>query len=70
MNSDSPQPTPEQEQRAKWDLLLLDIELRTQQVIHMKRFETWKALATLLLAAAALGTSTIGAILWLAQHIR
>jgi hypothetical protein len=56
--------------KPKSDLLPLDIELRTQQVIHMKRFETWKALAALLLAAAALGTSTIGAILWLAQHIK
>ena len=62
-------PTPEQEQRAKWDLLLLDIELRTLQVIHMKRFETWKALAGLLLAALALGTSAIGAVLWLAHTL-
>lgn len=29
-------PTPEQEERAKWDLLLLDIEKRTQQVRRLK----------------------------------
>ena len=28
-------PTPEQEQRAKWDLLLLDIEHRTEQLRQM-----------------------------------
>lgn len=54
-----PLPTPEQEQRAKWDLLLLDIELRIQQ----KRFETWKALATLLTAAAVAGGAIAGGIL-------
>jgi hypothetical protein len=32
-------PSTEQEQRAKWDLLLLDIEARTEQVRQMKAFE-------------------------------
>ena len=32
-------PTPEQSQRAKWDLLLLDIETRTEQLRQLKTFE-------------------------------
>jgi hypothetical protein len=31
-------PTPEQQQRAKWDLLLLDIEHRTEQLRQMKGY--------------------------------
>lgn len=46
-------PTPEQEQRAKWDLLLLDIEKRTLEVIQLKRFETWKVIALFLSTTAA-----------------
>lgn len=33
-----PHPTDEQEQRAKWDLLLLDIETRTEQLRHSKTY--------------------------------
>jgi hypothetical protein len=59
-------PTPEQEQRAKWDLLLLDLETRGEQIRQMKAFpagtyEGWKvafagmaAGGTLLAAGAAL----------------
>lgn len=32
-------PTSEQQQRAKWDLLLLDIETRTEQLRQIKTFE-------------------------------
>ena len=32
-------PTTEQEQRAKWDLLLLDLEHRAEQVRQMKAYE-------------------------------
>jgi len=32
-------PTSEQEQRARWDLLLLDIEHRTEQLRRMKTYE-------------------------------
>jgi hypothetical protein len=33
-------PTPEQQQRAKWDLLLLDLEQRAEQVRLMKGIDT------------------------------
>jgi hypothetical protein len=32
-------PTPEQEQRARWDLLLLDLEHRAEQVRQLKVYE-------------------------------
>jgi len=48
------QPTPEQQQRAKWDLLLLDIEQRTEQVRQLKRFEGWRLIFTGLGTGAAL----------------
>ena len=35
-------PTPEQEQRARWDLLLLDLELRSEQVREIRRYEPAK----------------------------
>jgi hypothetical protein len=59
-------PTPEQRQRAEWDLLLLDMEVRAEQNRQMKAFpagtyEGWKvafagmaAGGTLLAAGAAL----------------
>lgn len=34
--TDMPVPSAEQEQRAKWDLLLLDLEQRAEQVRQMK----------------------------------
>lgn len=60
-------PTGEQEQRAKWDLLLLDIEARSEQLRQMKAFPTgtyegWKvvfagatAFAAVFVAGAAIG---------------
>jgi hypothetical protein len=58
-------PTEEQESRAKLDLLLLDIELRTEQVRQMKTFEGWRlAFAGLTAGAALLGAgAALGAIL-------
>ena len=53
----NPIPTPEQEQRAKWDLLLLDIELRTEQVRQLKRYEPWRLAATLLTVIIGLATA-------------
>ena len=50
-------PTMEQEQRAKWDLLLADIELRQDQLRltrYQARWETAKAWAMMALATAAL----------------
>lgn len=57
-------PTPEQEQRAKWDLLLLDIELRTEQLRQLKRFEPWKLAASLSTASVVVGSAVAAAILW------
>lgn len=60
-------PTGEQEQRARWDLLLLDIEARSEQLRQMKAFpsgtcEGWKvvfagltAFAAVFVAGAAIG---------------
>jgi hypothetical protein len=55
-------PTAEQEQRAKWDLLLLDIEHRSEQLRQLKVFEPRRmiiqgvtATAVLVGAGAALG---------------
>lgn len=59
------EPTPEQEQRAKWDLLLLDLELRAEQVRQLKRLEPWRAYATI----AASGTAIAGVILGVAHLI-
>jgi hypothetical protein len=43
-------PTPEQRQRAEWDLLLADLEYRRNQ----SRWEMPKAVAMIVLAAAAI----------------
>jgi hypothetical protein len=47
-------PSDEQQQRAKWDLLLLDLEHRTEQVRQIKVFEPLRLLIQGLTAAAAL----------------
>jgi hypothetical protein len=39
-----PLPSDEQQQRAKWDLLLLDIEMRTEQVRQLKSYEPWRVI--------------------------
>ena len=43
--------TPEQKQRARWDLLFFNIEART---VHVRRDKPWKIMATVVTAAAAL----------------
>ena len=55
-------PTPDQEQSAKWDLVLLDMEARIEQVRQMKAvggrrlaIEATSAIATVFLAGAAIG---------------
>jgi hypothetical protein len=45
-------PTDEQQQRAKWDLLLLDIEYRTEQLRQAQSYEPRR----LLIAIAAAST--------------
>jgi hypothetical protein len=46
-------PTTEQEQRARWDLLLLDIEQRSEQIRQMKAYEGWRLVIQGVTAAAA-----------------
>ena len=55
-------PTEEQEQRAKWDLLLLDIEMRSEQVRQLKTYEGLRLMFSGATAAAALiGAGAAGA---------
>jgi hypothetical protein len=63
-------PTTEQEQRAKWDLMLLDIEARTEQLRQMKTFpagtyEGWKLMvaATSATAAVFIAGAAVGGLL-------
>lgn len=67
MSASIPLPTAEQQQRAKWDLLLTDLELRTEQVRQLKRFEPWRLAATLASASAIAGSAVAAAILWTAH---
>jgi hypothetical protein len=60
-------PTAEQEQRAKWDLLLLDIEHRQEQVRSMKAFENWRFVLQVLTVGAAIGGA---AGVWIGLFIR
>jgi hypothetical protein len=57
-------PTPEQEQRAQWDLLLLDIEHRTEQLRQLKSYEPRRLLIQAATASAALlgGGAALGAL--------
>ncbi len=67
MSASIPLPTAEQLQRAKWDLLLLDIEARTEQVRQLKRYEPWRLAAALGSASAVAGSAVAAAILWTAH---
>lgn len=49
-------PSDEQEQRAKWDLLLLDIEHRIEQVQQLKSYEPWR----LVVGGLATGAAILG----------
>jgi hypothetical protein len=68
MSASLPLPTAEQQQRAKWDLLLLDLEFRTEQVRQLKRFEPWKLAATMASAIAIAGSALAALALW-ASHL-
>ena len=55
--SDTPLPTEEQKQRAKWDLLLLDLEHRTEQIRGARQdsaLKPWQAVSAGLTAGAAI----------------
>jgi hypothetical protein len=47
-------PSDEQRQRAKWDLLLVDIEHRTEQVRQLKTYEPWRLIFSGLTTGAAI----------------
>lgn len=54
----TPLPTEEEKQRAKWDLLLTDIEYRLEQVRQLKSYEPirlWIQALTTLAAVLAAG---------------
>jgi hypothetical protein len=57
-------PTSEQDQRAKWDLLLLDIEHRTEQLRQLKSYEPRRLMIQAITASAALlgGGAALGAL--------
>jgi hypothetical protein len=58
-------PSAEQQQRAAWDLLLLDLEHRTEQVRQMKAFEGRRLAVQAIGAAAAvfIAGAAVGALL-------
>jgi hypothetical protein len=47
-------PTPEEEQRAKWDLLLTDLEVRLEQLRQLKTFEPRRLIIQGVTAGAAI----------------
>jgi hypothetical protein len=63
-------PTDEQRERAKWDLLLLDLEYRTEQLRQLKRYEPVKLVlttaTTLVVVIGGLGAGVIW--LWHVLH--
>lgn len=61
MSTTTPLPSEEQKARAKWDLLLADLELRAEQIRQMKRFEPWRLAAALLLTGFGTAAAVIGA---------
>ena len=63
-------PTPEQQQRAKWDLLLLDLEYRAEQVRQLKRYEPWRLAATMTIAIVTAASALSAAILALIHLMR
>lgn len=53
MSEAVPTPTAEQQQRAKWDLLLADLERRHEQIRQMKAYEPRRLIIQAITAAAA-----------------
>ena len=73
MSATTPVPSAEQDQRAKWDLLLLDIEYRTEQLRQIKatpmRIEILKLGVASITAAVALLAAVAGGTVWLMHAI-
>lgn len=73
MSATAPLPTPEQVQRAKWDLLLADVELRAEQVRQIKatpaRIEIMKLTATAITSAVALIGGVAAGTVWLLHSL-
>jgi len=73
MSATTPVPSTEQEQRAAWDLLLLDIEYRTEQLRQIKatpmRIEILKLGVASITAAVALLAAVAGGTVWLMHAI-
>jgi hypothetical protein len=73
MSATTPVPSTEQEQRAAWDLLLLDIEYRTEQLRQIKatplRIEILKLGVATITAAIALLAAVAGGTVWLMHAI-
>lgn len=65
MSAAAPVPTPEQRQRAAWDLLLTDLELRQEQLRQLKSYEPRRLLIQGLTAGGVLvgAGAAIGALL-------
>jgi hypothetical protein len=55
-------PTQEQEQRARWDLVILDLEHRAEQVRELKTHEGWRLAIPMIIAvfAAVFAASGVG----------
>lgn len=62
MSATHPTPTAEQEQRAKWDLLLLDIETRTEQLRQIKAAPTHTVIIQLVASSLTAGIAFVAAI--------
>jgi hypothetical protein len=62
-------PTPEQEQRARWDLIILDLEYRAEQVRQIKatplRIEVLKLTVSAITAAVVLIGGVGAGTIWL-----
>lgn len=69
MSATTPVPSEEQLQRAKWDLLLLDIEQRSEQLRQLKATPTRIVVLQLVVSAATAAVVVIGGvaggIIWL-----
>lgn len=62
MSATTPVPTSEQEQRARWDLLLLDLEFRAEQVRQIKRTPVSIEVLKLIVSAVTAAVVFVGGV--------